>query len=163
AAIAVLVLARPVGAALVAPYHWATRPWTGTPGTSAFLGQYARWTGDSTDVIAALALTLAGALAAVGLGGRTDSDAESVADRIVFVLAVLAAGAGGAGSLATRSATIEWLAGSVVVGLIGAIFGRYLLARVIGWNVAGSTAQLLALAATLAVGAPARWAAFPVL
>jgi hypothetical protein len=221
AGIAVLILAPAVVTALVAPYHWVTRPWTGTPSTSVYLGQYARWTGTATDVIAGVALTLAGALAAVGLGGRAQAVADRAvavaipglaltmliapgalhapppmyatvtllvaticglslaltrpapdteagdllrfARRFVFVLAVLAAGAGGAGSLATRAATIEWLAGSIVVGLIGALWGKYPMARVIGWNVAASTAQLLALAVTLATGAPLRWAAFPVL
>jgi hypothetical protein len=85
------------------------------------------------------------------------------ARRGVFVLALLAAGAGMTGSLATRGATIEALAGSVLVGLTGAIGGRYKMARLIGWNVAAGAAELLALASALAAGYPARWAAFPVL
>jgi hypothetical protein len=86
-----------------------------------------------------------------------------VARRLVFALAVLAAIAGQTGSLAMRSTTVQALAGSVVVGAIGALWGRYPLARVLGWNVAVGTAQLLAVAASLAAGFPARWAAFPLL
>jgi hypothetical protein len=62
-----------------------------------------------------------------------------------------------------RSMTIQALAGSVVVGAIGATWGRYPLARILGWHVAVGTAQLLAVAASLAAGFPMRWAAFPLL
>jgi len=185
------------------------------------MGAYASWVGTGTDVLAAALLTLAGALAALGLGGRagavasrgvavaipgaaltmliapaalgwpgpshataallvatlcglglalTPAAAQTTAAaalhharEAVFVLALLAAGAGMTGSLATRAMTIEALAGSVLVGLTGAIGGRYRLARLIGWNVAAGAALLLALASALAAGAPAHWAAFPVL
>ncbi len=219
AAIAVGDLARPVLAAVLAPQYWLRHPWTGTPGTAAHLGEYAGWVGDSSRVLAAAALTLAGALAAVGLGGRVgtmasravavavpgaaltiliapgalhwpgplysltalvvttmcglalawtppaDVNARTLrgARQVVFVLAALASSAGMAGSLATRSMTIQTLAGSVFVGLGGALWGRYLLARLIGWNVAAGALILLALACALAAGAALRWAAFPVL
>jgi hypothetical protein len=219
AAIAVIVVGPAVVAALIGPYQWVTRIWQGTPETASSLGQFDRWTGTGTDVIAAAALTLAAALAAVGLGGRgglaasrtvatvipglgltmliapdalhapypaaataallvatlaglglalTEPAPEGDASlrnarRLVFLLAAVSAGAGGAGSLATKSQTITWLAGSVVVGLIGALGGRYGMARMIGWHVAAGTAVALALAASLAAGLPATVAAFPVL
>jgi hypothetical protein len=85
------------------------------------------------------------------------------ARRLVFVIAVLAAGAGMAGSLAARSMTIEALAGSVVVGLIGAIGGRSLLARVLGWQVAAGALELLGLAIALAAGLSRLASAYPLL
>ncbi len=219
AAIAVIVVGPAVVAALVGPYQWVTRIWQGTPETASGLGWFDRWAGTGTDVIAAAALTLAAALAAVGLGGRGDlaasravaavipgvgltmliapgalhapypaeptaallvatlaglglaltepapEDAPSLrnARRLVFLLAVVSAGAGSAGSLATKSQTITWLAGSVVVGLIGALGGRTGIARMIGWHVASGTAVGLALATSLAAGVPAHLTAFPVL
>jgi hypothetical protein len=92
-----------------------------------------------------------------------ESNALRIARRLVFALAVLAALAGQLGSLATRSMTIVALAGSVVVGAIGALWGRYPLARMIGWHVTVGAAGLLAVAAPLAAGFPARGAAFPLL
>jgi hypothetical protein len=86
-----------------------------------------------------------------------------VARRLVFAIAVLAGFAGGAGSLATRSQTLTWLAGSVVVGTIGALFGKFPLARMLGWHVAASTAQGFAFAAGLAAGLSLMLCAFPVL
>jgi hypothetical protein len=219
--IALIVLVRPLAAALIAPYRWVDHPWTGNAVTAGDIGPYASWVGTPTDVLAAVLLTLAGALTAIGLGGHAQTVASRAvavaipgaavtmliapsalgwpgpshataallvatlcglglaltpaapqtaaatslrnARRLVFVLAVLAAGAGMTGSLATRGATIEALAGSVLVGLIGAVGGRYRLARLIGWNVAAGAAELLALASALAAGWPARQAAFPVL
>jgi hypothetical protein len=219
AAIAVIMVGPAVLAALIGPYHWVTRIWTGTPETGASLGSFDTWTGTPTDVMAAAALTLAAALAAVGLGGRGDLAASRVvatvipgvgltmllapgalrlpypagptaallvatmaglgialtrpappsvpslrnARRLVFLLAIVSSGAGMSGSLATRSQTIAALAGSVVVGLIGALGGRTAISRMLGWHVAAGAAVLLALAASLAAGLPARLTAFPVL
>jgi hypothetical protein len=221
AAIAVATVALPLVAALFGPYHFAVHPWTSTATGAADLSPFNGWAAHSTDVITAAALTFAGALAAVGLGGSRQLIANRlvavvvpgagltlllapaaldarqlqaafallvttlcglslalttppapdsieggslrVARRLVFFLAVLAAVAGQLGSLATRSMTIEALAGSVVVGAIGALWGRYPLARMIGWHVAVGAAQLLAIAASLAAGHPAYWAAFPLL
>jgi hypothetical protein len=86
-----------------------------------------------------------------------------VARRLVFFLAVLAAVAGVTGALATRSMTIETFAGSVVVGWIGAWWGKYPLARMVGWHVAAGAAELLALTACLAAGWTPGTTAFPVL
>ncbi len=219
AAIAVIVVGPAVVAALVGPYRWVTRIWQGTPETAGSLGSFDRWTGTGTDVIAAAALTLAAALAAVGLGGRGNLAASRAvatvipgvgltmliapgalhapypaaataallvatlaglglaltepapdhlpslrnARRLVFLLAAVSAGAGAAGSLATRSQTITWLAGSVVVGLIGALGGRTGIARMIGWHVASGAAVGVALAASLAAGLRPEVTAFPVL
>jgi hypothetical protein len=109
-------------------------------------------------------------LCGLSLALTTPPEPESIeggplrtARRLVFLLAVLASLAGQTGSLATRSQTIAALAGSVIVGLVGALWGRYPLARMIGWNVAGGTAELLALAAALAAGWTRASAAFPVL
>ncbi|NJC85002.1 SCO7613 C-terminal domain-containing membrane protein [Planosporangium mesophilum] len=115
---------------------------------------------------ALLVTTLCGLSLALTLPPAPDSIEGGplrTARRLVFALAVLAAIAGQVGSLATRSMTIQALAGSVVVGAIGALWGRYPLARMIGWHVAVGTAQLLAFAASLAAGHPARSAAFPLL
>jgi hypothetical protein len=221
AAIAVAAVSLPLVAALFGPYHFGRHPWTATPAAAGDLHPFNGWIAHPTDVITAAALTLAGALAAVGLGGprqlvanrvvavavpgagltmllvpgalhagqvqatfallvstlcglslalttppspeSVESDALRIARRLVFGLAVLAALAGQLGSLATRSMTMEALAGSIVVGAIGAIWGRYPLARMIGWNVAVGAAALLAVEAPLAAGFPARMAAFPLL
>src|SRR5262249_20566000 len=123
------------------------------------------WPGPTHATAALLVATLCGlGLALTPAAAQTHAAASlRHARRGVFILALLAAGAGMTGSLATRSATIEALAGSVLVGLTGAIGGRYRMARLIGWNVAAGAAELLALAVALAAGHPARWAAFPVL
>ncbi|HLL66228.1 MAG TPA: permease [Micromonosporaceae bacterium] len=210
AAVAVVSVAPAVVAALIGPYRWLQRPWTGDPSNGSDLGMFQSWIAGGTDVLAAFILTVAAALAAIGLGGDREtlasravavivpglamtvliappalgmpwpaqptagllvatvaglglaltvpppqSATESAlrdARRLVFVIAILGAGAGGAGSLATRSQTIAWLAGSVVVGLVAALRGRTGVARVIGWQVAASTALLLALASVLATG-----------
>jgi hypothetical protein len=221
AAIALVSVAPAVVAALIGPYRWLTMPWTGTPGNASNLGVFQHWVGSGTGVLAAFILTLAAALAAVGLGGDSETVASRAvavivpglaitvlmapaalhmpwpaqpsagllvaavaglglaltvppppnvsesglrdARRLVFIIAILAAGAGGAGSLATRSQTISWLAGSVVVGLIAALRGRTGLARILGWQVAAGTALMLAVAIVLAAGRTLADAAFAVL
>ena len=225
AAIVVVFLAPALLAALAGPYRWIQHPWTGTPGTlgtATSLGDLGRFAGNSTHVLGAFLLTVAGALMAVGLGGSAQAVANRAvaivvpgaaltlliapaaldspwpvqptlallvatiaglglaltvppeadgpdgrlminARRLVFVIAVLAAGAGGAGSLATRSQTLTWLAGSIVVGAVAGIWGRTATARMLGWHVAASTAQGFALAAGLAAGLGLRQCAFPLL
>ncbi|WP_433080508.1 SCO7613 C-terminal domain-containing membrane protein [Dactylosporangium sp. CA-052675] len=116
--------------------------------------------------LALLVATIAGLGLALTLPPSSDSpDARLMtgARRLVFVIAVLAAGAGGAGSLATRSQTLTWLAGSVVVGAIGGIWGKTATARMLGWNVAASTAEGFAVAAGLAAGLNLKQCAFPLL
>jgi hypothetical protein len=221
AAIVIVFVAPAVVAALIGPYRWINRPWTGTPATASDLGPFNQFVGNETHVIAAGLLTIAAALVAVGLGGGraavanrsvailvpgvaltaliapaalhwqwpaqptaallvstmaglglaltvlpedlTDDRLLRGARRFVFAIAALSGLAGGAGSLATKQQTLIWLAGSVVVGLIGALWGKYPLARMVGWNVAASTAEGFALAAGLAAGLPVRQCAFLVL
>jgi hypothetical protein len=220
AGIAVAAVALPLVAALFGPYHFAAHPWTSTPVGSADLSPFNGWRAHLTDVTAMAVLTLAAALATLGLGGwrntlanRTvavvvpgigltmllipmaahqgrfqagfallvatlcglslaltvppvdspDAAPLRTARRLVFALAVLAAIAGQTGSLAMRSSTIQALAGSVIVGAIGALWGKYPLARMLGWHVAVGTAQLLAIAVSLAAGCPPRCVAFPLL
>ncbi|MFG2038347.1 SCO7613 C-terminal domain-containing membrane protein [Dactylosporangium sp. NPDC048998] len=222
AAIVVVFLAPALFAALAGPYRWIEQPWTGTPETAADLGPLVQYAGNSTHVLGAFLLTVAGALMAVGLGGSGQAVANRavaivvpgaaltlliapaalhapwpvqptlallvstiaglglaltvppIADspdgrlmiharRLVFAIAALAAGAGGAGSLATREQTLSWLAGSVVVGAIGGIWGRTTNGRMLGWHVAASTAEGLAIAAGLAAGLGIKQCAFPLL
>ncbi|WP_432831595.1 SCO7613 C-terminal domain-containing membrane protein [Dactylosporangium sp. CA-092794] len=223
AGIVVVFIAPALLAALAGPYRWIEHPWTGTPQTAADLGDLGRFAGNSTHVLGAFLLTVAGALMAVGLGGTGQAVASRAvaivvpgisltlliapaafaapwpvqptlallvatiaglglaltlpppesetadarlmigARRLVFAIAVLAAGAGGAGSLATRSQTLAWLAGSVVVGAIGGIWGKTATARMLGWHVAASTAEGFAIAAGLAAGLGLKQCAFPLL
>jgi hypothetical protein len=221
AAIAVLVVGPALLAALIGPYRWVPHIWQGTAQTASSLGPFDQFRGTGTDVLAAAALTLAAALAAIGLGGEGDlaasrataavipgaaltmlvapaalnapwpaaptaallvatlaglglaltepaPDTEAgaplrTARQAIFLIALAAAGAGMAGSLATRSQTLAALAGSVVVGAIGALGGRSWLARSIGWQVAAGASIGLALVGGLAVGLPLRLCAFPVL
>ncbi|GAA2391761.1 SCO7613 C-terminal domain-containing membrane protein [Dactylosporangium salmoneum] len=222
AAIVVIFLAPALLAALAAPYRWTAQPWTGTEQTAADLGELGKYAGNSTHVLGAFLLTVAGALMAVGLGGSGQAMANRAvaivvpgvaltlliapaalaapwpvqptlalivatiaglglaltvpppaaspdgrlmigARRLVFGIAVLAAGAGGAGSLATKTQTLTWLAGSVVVGAIGGIWGKTATARMLGWHVAASTAEGFAIAAGLAAGLGLKQCAFPLL
>lgn len=116
------------------------------------------------------AALLVATIAGLGLALTVPPEADSSdgrmlinARRLVFAIAVLAAGAGGAGSLATKQQTLTWLAGSVVVGAVAGIWGRTPNGRMLGWHVAASTAQGFALAAGLAAGLPLRQCAFPLL
>ncbi|MEU0554731.1 hypothetical protein [Dactylosporangium sp. NPDC006015] len=116
------------------------------------------------------AALLVATIAGLGLALTIPPEADSsdgrmliIARRLVFVIAVLAAGAGGAGSLATKQQTLTWLAGSIVVGAVAGIWGRTPNGRMLGWHVAASTAQGFALAAGLAAGLPLRQCAFPLL
>jgi hypothetical protein len=116
--------------------------------------------------LALIVATIAGlglALTYPPSGDSPDGRLLIQARRLVFVIAVLAAGAGGSGSLATRSQTLTWLAGSVVVGAIGGIWGRTVNGRMLGWHVAASTAQGFAVAAGLAAGLGLKQCAFPLL
>ncbi|MET7417637.1 hypothetical protein [Dactylosporangium sp. NPDC005555] len=116
------------------------------------------------------AALLVATIAGLGLALTVPPEADSSdgrmlisARRLVFVIAVLAAGAGGAGSLATKQQTLTWLGGSIVVGAVAGIWGRTPNGRMLGWHVAASTAQGFALAAGLAAGLPLRQCAFPLL
>jgi hypothetical protein len=171
---------------------------------------------DGTSVLAAVLLTIAAALAALGFGGRP---AESVpvilpglaitlliapigldaswpaststalvvftitmlglaltpppvatrapllrATRVVvFVIGLLAGGAGLAGSLATQPLTLFTLGSAVGVGLVGAIAGRTQRARILGWLFTAVMGQMFVLTAALVAGLTPAWSAFGVL
>jgi hypothetical protein len=80
-AIALLQLGPSVLAALVGPYQWLGRVWEGPPARAdQALDGLSHWLGSGTVVVAALVLTIAAALAAVGLGGsQTTVAARAVA------------------------------------------------------------------------------------
>ena len=68
--LAVVRLAPSLAAALVGPYHWVDKVWTGPPHDSlGTLGSLASWVGGGSEVLAAMLLTLAGVLGAIGFGG----------------------------------------------------------------------------------------------
>jgi hypothetical protein len=69
-ALAAVSLAPSLAAALFGPYHWILHVWTGPPRDAlATLGSLASWMGGPSEVVAALVLTLAAMLIAVGFGG----------------------------------------------------------------------------------------------
>jgi hypothetical protein len=68
--LAALELAPSVIAALVGPYRWVDYVWQGQPRASLdALGSFASWVGNGNEVLAAIVLTLAAALGALGFGG----------------------------------------------------------------------------------------------
>ncbi|MBN1172156.1 MAG: hypothetical protein JXA67_08270 [Micromonosporaceae bacterium] len=83
--------------------------------------------------------------------------------QLAVVIAILAAGAGASGSLATRGQTLTALAILVVVGFVGAFRGKTPVARMTGWQVAAGSAILLALTTGLAMELSAARCAYPVL
>jgi len=221
ATVAIAVIGPAVAAALLGPYQWVDDPWTGTAETAVRLGWFDKWAGDPTDVLAAATLTMAAALAAVGLGGSRQQITEravavvipgvaltlliipaalrvpwpvyntitlvvavlaglglaltdpppdtvdghplQVGRRVIFMIGLAAAGAGFAGSLATRSTTVSTLAGTVFFGVIGAVWGRTAFARLFAWQFAAGSLLGLAFAAGLATNLPARLTAIAVL
>ena len=171
---------------------------------------------DATGVLAAVLLTVAAALAALGFGGKPaeavpvilpglaitlliapialDADWPAstgaalvvftitmlglaltpppVADRapllrgtrvVVFVIGLMAGGAGLAGSLATQRLTLLTLGSGIGVGLVAALAGRTSSARVLGWLFTALKGQLFVLTAALVAGLEPAWAAFGVL
>ncbi len=171
---------------------------------------------DATSVLAAVLLTVAAALAALGFGGKPAEtvpvilpglaitlliapialDAAwpastgtalvvftitmlglaltppPVADRapllrgtrtVVFVIGLMAGGAGLAGSLATRQLTLFTLGSAIGVGLVAALSGRTSFARILGWLFAAMMGQFFVLTAALVAGLEPAAAAFGVL
>lgn len=87
-AIAMLRLAPSVAAALFGPYPWLHRIWVGPPARAdQALDGLASWVGTGNEVVAAVLLTVAAALAAVGLGG---SQAMVVGRAVAVVIPGLA-------------------------------------------------------------------------
>jgi hypothetical protein len=216
AALAMFTIVPPLFTALVTPYETLKNVWGGPPGVLAnpATGPAA----DAASVLAAVMLTIAAALAAVGFSRgsagqtfpvvlpgiavtlliapvalgiawpaatmaalsvftisslgvaltppppNTDEDRPlKITRQAVFVLGLLAGGAGLAGSLATKPLTLFTLTGAVGVGLVAALAGRTQTARILGWLFAAGSAQGLVLTAGLIAGQPARSSAFGVL
>ncbi|MGX6602644.1 SCO7613 C-terminal domain-containing membrane protein, partial [Micromonosporaceae bacterium Da 78-11] len=86
-----------------------------------------------------------------------------VTRNVVFVIGLLAGGAGLAGSLAQQRLTLFTLGSAIGVGLVAALVGRSQTARVLGWLFAALMGQLLVLTAAIAAGLEPSWAAFGVL
>ncbi|MEV6490368.1 hypothetical protein AB0M20_17335, partial [Actinoplanes sp. NPDC051633] len=82
---------------------------------------------------------------------------------VVFVIGLMAGGAGLAGSLAERPLTLVTLGAAVGVGLVGALAGRTAHARVLGWLFTVSMGQGFVLTAATVAGLDRRWASFGVL
>jgi len=81
--LALIRLAPSLAAALFGPYRWVTHVWTGPPPDSlGTLGPLGHWVGGGTEVLAAVILTLAAMLGAVGFGG----DVYAVQARAVAVV-----------------------------------------------------------------------------
>ncbi|GLZ01369.1 hypothetical protein [Actinoplanes sp. NBRC 103695] len=211
--IALISLGPAIAGALFDPFQQLSAVWQGpVPELTA----PAAGSVDGTSVLAALLLTTAAALAALGFGGKA---AESVpvilpglaitllvapigldaawpasttaalvvftvvmlglaltpppvatrapllrATRVVvFVIGLLAGGAGLAGALATKQLTLFTLGAAVGVGLVAAISGRSGHARVLGWLFTVSMGQGFVLTAASAAGLDRTWAAFGVL
>jgi hypothetical protein len=87
----------------------------------------------------------------------------STTRNVVFVIGLLAGGAGLAGSLAQQRLTLLTMGCAVGVGLVAALVGRSQSARVLGWLFAATMAQLFVLTAAIAAGLERSWAAFGVL
>jgi hypothetical protein len=82
---------------------------------------------------------------------------------VVFVIGLLAGGAGLAGSLAQDRLTLFTLGSAVGVGLVAAIVGKSQPARVLGWLFAAVMGQFFVLTVAIAGGLERSWAAFGVL
>jgi hypothetical protein len=82
---------------------------------------------------------------------------------IVFVIGLLAGGAGLAGALATKPLTLFTLGSAVAVGLVAAVVGRSSHARILGWLFAAVEGQFFVLTVALVAGLTPAWAAFGVL
>jgi hypothetical protein len=82
---------------------------------------------------------------------------------IVFVVGLLAGGAGLAGSLADETLTLFTLGSAVGVGLVAAVGGRTQTARLLGWLFAALMGQMFVLTVAISAGLARQWAAFGVL
>ncbi|MFC4070783.1 SCO7613 C-terminal domain-containing membrane protein [Actinoplanes subglobosus] len=82
---------------------------------------------------------------------------------VVFVIGLLAGGAGLAGSLALESLTVFTLGSAVGVGLVAALAGRSQSARLLGWLFAAVMGQMFVMAVAISAGLERHWAAFGVL
>jgi len=82
---------------------------------------------------------------------------------LVFVIGLVAGGAGLAGALATRELTLFTLGAAVGVGAVAALGGRTQYARILGWLFASVMAQVFVFTVGLVLGLAPAWSAFGVL
>ncbi|MEU4558903.1 hypothetical protein AB0F72_10965 [Actinoplanes sp. NPDC023936] len=82
---------------------------------------------------------------------------------IVFVIGLLAGGAGLAGSLAEEPLTLFTLGSAIGVGLVAAVGGRTQMARILGWLFAALMGQMFVMTVAISAGLTRQWAAFGVL
>ncbi len=212
-ALALAMIVPALLSALADPYQTLNTIWDGPP--TALLHSSG---GDPASAFAALLLTIAAALAAVGFTGGAPSQAIPVilpglaitlliapvalgiawpaatlacltvfaisslgvaltppppdterarpartGRSLVFVIGLMAGGAGLAGSLASKPLTVATLGAAVCVGAAAALGGRTRLARILGWLFAAASAQGFVLTVGLVAGLPARISAFGVL
>ncbi|BCY05747.1 SCO7613 C-terminal domain-containing membrane protein [Actinoplanes sp. L3-i22] len=211
--LALFSLAPALRAALIDPMKQLSAVWEGP--VPALISP-AAGTVDATSALAAVLLTGAAAIAALGFGGRAAETVPvilpgvaltllitpialhagfpaatgaalavftismlglaltlpPVASRspmlrgtrtVVFVIGLLAGGAGLSGSLARQDLTLFTLGAAVGVGLVAAIAGRTSAARLLGWLFAALMGQMFVLAGAIALGLDRHWAAFGVL
>lgn len=211
--LALFSLGPALAAALFEPFQQLNAIWDGPVAALTDPGPTSM---DGTSVLAAVLLTVAAALAALGFGGKA---AESVpvilpglaitlliapvaldaswpastsaalvvftvvmlglaltpppiatrapllrATRVVvFVIGLMAGGAGLAGSLANQALTLFTLGSAIGVGLVAAMAGRTSRARILGWLFTATMGQFFVLAVALVAGLAPAWAAFGVL
>jgi hypothetical protein len=148
--VALLATARWWRPATVRAAVWATLP--GVPAilvTAAAL--HAPW-----PTVPALSLAL-------GLGAALTWALSPWSRPTLAGVAVVAAGAGLAGALATKPATLAGLGATLVAAVVCGVAGRGPVGRASGWLVSVTAAAALALASALAADLAIRWAALWVL
>jgi hypothetical protein len=116
--LATVALGPSLGATLFGPYRQAEHIWPAHPPTSTVdaLGNLSGWVGDAESVAAALLLTLAAALAAVGFGG----DRSTIIGRAV---AVVVPGTAITLLIAPAALHAGWPAGTVAALLVAVLTG----------------------------------------
>ena len=211
--LALISISPALAAALFDPFQQLNAIWDGPV---AALTNPSSGNVDGTSVLAAVLLTVAAALAALGFGGKpaeavpvilpglaitlliapialdaawpastgaalvvftiamlglaltpppvaTRAPLLRVTRGVVFVIGLMAGGAGLAGSLATQQLTLFTLGSAVGVGLVAAIAGRSSHARILGWLFTAVMGQMFVLTAALVAGLTPAWSAFGVL
>ncbi|MEV6299484.1 hypothetical protein AB0M02_08775 [Actinoplanes sp. NPDC051861] len=211
--LALFSLAPALRAALIDPMQQLKAIWEGPV---AALATPDAGNVDATGALAALLLTGAAALAAIGFGGRASEAVPVVLPgialtllitpialgaafpaatgaalvvftismlglaltpppvvtrapllrttrNVVFVIGLLAGGAGLSGSLAEQTLTLFTLGSAIGVGLVAAIGGRTQMARILGWLFAALMGQAFVMTGAIAAGLERHWAAFGVL
>jgi hypothetical protein len=115
--LAIVALAPSLLAALFGPYRWVDHVWAGAPTSSvAALGLLRHWVGGGDTVVAALLLTIAAALGAIGFGGQP---------RAILARAVAVVIPGIAITMLIAPYTLHsaWPAGPVAAILVAALTG----------------------------------------